>query len=66
MKIIRIDSCVSGGLHCCLHCHEILYFNDRNYFRFYKMNFSPGNEIVYLRIVIFIDNTRYDVRDIRV
>lgn len=30
------------------------------------MNFSPGNETVYLRIVIFIDNARYDVRDIRV
>lgn len=30
------------------------------------MNFSPRNEIAYLRIVIFIDNARYDVRDIRV
>lgn len=62
------DRFVRFGKFSLLFIHEIVYFKNRNYFRFYKTNFSPRKRIKLCiwEIVIFIDNARYDVLDIRV
>lgn len=63
------DRFVRFGEFSLLFIHEIVYFKNRNYFRFYKTNFSPRKRIklcIWGLLYLFIDNARYDVLDIRV